>query len=131
MPTSGEPRVTIRLSEVDHAVLNGAAEAAGVALGALIREAAMSYAREVAGDGASGSRRMRRRSASASSVDTPRSSPAGRQAKLRSHKTTAAAPPVASPRGARGRSASKGADGPAEWALERQRKLNRAKEKSG
>jgi hypothetical protein len=64
MPRAGEPRVTVRLGEVDYAVLKATADAAGVALGALIREAAVRYAREIATPPRTGARPKMRRAAS-------------------------------------------------------------------
>lgn len=59
---SDEPRVTVRLSAVDHAMLSAAAEAAGVSLGSLLREGGMRFARELA-ESSAPAPKMRRRSA--------------------------------------------------------------------
>lgn len=69
MPRSDEPRIVIRVSVADKAILDAAASAAGVATGALVREGALRYAREVAGEAAAGQVRMRRRSVPSSEVE--------------------------------------------------------------
>lgn len=57
-----EPRVSVRLSAVDHAMLEAAAQTAGVSLGSLLREGGLRYARELAGEVAQAPK-MRRRPA--------------------------------------------------------------------
>lgn len=71
MPREGEPRVMVRLSEADAAVIEAAAMSAGVAVGALMRECAVRYAAQVAGDVAAGRIQLRRRSGASSEVEKP------------------------------------------------------------
>lgn len=62
MPRADEPRVTLRLSVADEAVLREAAERRGVRLGTLIRQLAVSEAERIRSS--ERAPRMRRRSAS-------------------------------------------------------------------
>jgi hypothetical protein len=75
MPKVGDPRVTIRFSVSDHAVLDAAAVSCGVETGALIREAALRSAAAVARDVTEGRVSLRRRAGlekeSASTVSVP------------------------------------------------------------
>lgn len=70
MPREGDPRIILRLSETDKAVIEAAAAAANVAVGALVRECAVRYAgtvaRQIASGEVSGLRRQRVEKAEAS-----------------------------------------------------------------
>lgn len=48
MPREDEPRLVVRFSKADFAVVEAAASAANVAVGALVRQCAVRYAGEVA-----------------------------------------------------------------------------------
>jgi hypothetical protein len=67
MPSAEDPRITLRLGSVDHAVLERYASSCGVELGALVREAALRGAASVARDVLAGDLRLRRRRSGASS----------------------------------------------------------------
>lgn len=67
MPSASDPRVVIRLSVGDLAVVEAAAEAAGVATGALVRECAVRFAGVVAREVVEGRLRLRARSGAVSS----------------------------------------------------------------
>lgn len=54
MPRAEEPRIILRLSATDKAVIDAAAASANVAVGALVRECAVRYAGTVARQIASG-----------------------------------------------------------------------------
>lgn len=60
MPKRDEPRVMVRLSPEDEAVIKAAARYANVAVAGLIRECAVRYAAAVAADVRRGSTRLRR-----------------------------------------------------------------------
>lgn len=68
MPRAGDPRLTLRLSRGDLAVLDGAAVSCGVETGALVREAALRAAAGVARDVEEGRLVLRRRRGSASAA---------------------------------------------------------------
>lgn len=48
MPRADEPRVPVRLSDSDHAIIKAAADSANVAVAGLMRECSVRYAGEVA-----------------------------------------------------------------------------------
>lgn len=64
MPVVGDPRLVVRMSLADWAVVDGAAAAAGVATAALVRAAAVRAAGDVAREVLAGRLRLRARSAS-------------------------------------------------------------------
>jgi uncharacterized protein (DUF1778 family) len=86
---AGEPRVTIRLSVAEHAVLVAAAGSAGVAVGSLVREAAVRYAAELAGDASAGRVRLRRAASAAPVVPARSLVPASVQALERQRRVNA------------------------------------------
>lgn len=67
MPRADDPRVPVRLSKSDYAVIEAAASSVNVAVGALMRECAVKYAgtvaREIAAGNVTGLRRQRVESA--------------------------------------------------------------------
>lgn len=101
MPRVGDPRVVVRMSPEGFAVVKAAADRAGVSVGGLVRECAERYAASVAVEVRVGKVRLRRSSVGAREV------------------SVAVREPEPAPK----------AD-PALWALERQRRLNEAKERS-
>lgn len=62
MPRAEDPRVMVRMSKADRAVIDGAARSVGVSTGGLLRECGVRYAAQVARMVESGELRLRRRS---------------------------------------------------------------------
>lgn len=60
VPRDGDPRIPVRMSPQDYAVIEAAAASVNVAVGALIRECAVRYASAVAAQVARGDVRLRR-----------------------------------------------------------------------
>lgn len=76
VPSASDPRVVVRLSPSDFAVIEAAAEAAGVATGGLVRECAVRYAGQVAREVTEGRLKLRARSGSGASSEVEESEPA-------------------------------------------------------
>lgn len=100
VPREDDPRVVIRLTPEDHAMIKAAADVANVAVGALMRECAVRHAAEVAADVRRGTTRLRRQKA----VEAVRGQVVSASSIVRSPAET--------------------------WAMEHQRRLNADRERS-